>query len=47
MKIVSVDRELKTDRNYIYYYNCFKNLQYKITKKGKYLAKALSRNCYK
>ena len=36
MKIVLTDRELNTDQNYIYiyYYSCFKNLQYKITKKG-------------
>ena len=47
MKIVSTDRKLNADQNCIYYYNCFKNLQYKITKKGEYIAKALSRNYYK
>ena len=29
MKIVSIDRELNADQNYIYYYNCFKNMQCK------------------
>ena len=47
LKIVSINRELNTDQHYIYYYNYFKNLQYKINIKGKYLAKALSRNYYK
>ena len=34
MKIISIDRELNTDQNYMnYYYYCFKNLQKKFTKK--------------
>ena len=44
MKIVSIDKELNTDQKCLYCYNCFQNLRYKITKKGKYLPKVLSRN---
>ena len=42
MKIVSIGRGSNTHQNYIYILlQCFKNLQYEITKKGEYLAKVL------